>query len=112
MLSTILSDPFGPAAPATLLAAIKAVQAVLQTCWPRIPTSPWQDEIINALSLCWLAACDQTTRPGIILSELSATGAVLAAVLRTQGVELADVVAPLVQKEPLLTALFASSPSS
>ncbi|KAK0743712.1 hypothetical protein B0T18DRAFT_189408 [Schizothecium vesticola] len=112
MLSTILSNPFGPAAPATLLAAIKALQAVLQTCWPRIPTSPWQDEIINALSLCWLAACDQATRPGTILSELSATGAMLAAVLRTQGVELADVVAPLVQKEPLLAALFASSPSS
>jgi hypothetical protein len=112
MLSTILSDPFAPAAPATLLAAVKALQAVLQTCWPRIPNSPWQDEIINALTLCWLAACDQTTRPSAILSELSATGAMLSAVLRTKGVNLADVVAPLVQKEPPLAALFASSPSS
>lgn len=113
MLSTILSDPFAPAAPTTLLAAIKALQAVLQTCWPRVPNSPWQDEIVNALSLCWLAACDQTTttRPSIILSELSATGAMLAAVLRTQDVDLANVVAPLVQKEPLLAGLFASSSS-
>lgn len=115
MLSTILSDPFAPAAPTTLLAAIKALQAVLQTCWPRIPNSPWQDEIVNALSLCWLATCDQntSTRSSGILSELSATGAMLAAVVRTQDVELADVVRPLVEKEPLLAGLFDSfSPSA
>lgn len=114
MLSTILSDPFAPAAPTTLLAAINTLQAVLQTCWPRIPNSPWQDEIVNALSLCWLAACDQTTttRPSAFLSELSATGAMLAAVLRTQDVELADVVRPLVEKEPLLAKLYDSSSSS
>lgn len=115
MLSTIISDPFAPAAPTTLLAAIKALQAVLQTCWPRIPNSPWQDEIVNALSLCWLVTCDQitTTRPSTILSELSATGAMLAAVLRTQDIELADVVRPLVEKEPMLAELLdSSSPSS
>ena len=111
MLRTILADPFGPLAPATLLAAIHALQAVLQTCWMRIPDSPWQDEIIDALSLCWLAVHDQAaTPPNSIPSELCKTSAMLAAVLKRRDIDFADVVLPLLQSEPALFDLFAPSP--
>lgn len=102
MLSAILTDPFGPSAPETLLAAVKALQAVLTNCWPRIPDSPWQDEIINALVLCWLHVLEQEGEedkvssgkgrpggeekmptPGLVKGELRITARALAAVLKT-----------------------------
>ncbi|KAH6635214.1 hypothetical protein B0J18DRAFT_472244 [Chaetomium sp. MPI-SDFR-AT-0129] len=103
MLSAILTDPFGPSAPETLLAAVKALQAVLTNCWPRIPGSPWQDEIINALVLCWLHVLEQegeedkvsseqerprgeeskNRRFGLVKKELRLTARALAAVLKT-----------------------------
>jgi hypothetical protein len=120
MLSTIMTDPFAPVAPATLLSAIKALQAVLTNCWPRIPHSPWQDEIINALVLSWLhlaehshAATDKTYAR--LRQELLTSSRALAAVLKTTGgeaaeaVELSSHVAPLVEKDPRLAALFPSN---
>jgi hypothetical protein len=120
MLSTIMTDPFAPVAPATLLSAIKALQAVLTNCWPRIPHSPWQDDIINALVLSWLhlvehshAATDKTYAS--LQQELLTSSRALAAVLKTAGdetagaVELSSHVAPLVEKEPRLAALFPSN---
>lgn len=112
MLSTIMTDPFAPLAPATLLSAIKALQAVLATCWPRIPASPWQDEIVNALVLCWLhlpSGQDDTaggSRADVLERELLTSARALAAVLKIGGVDLAAHVAPLVAKEPSLERLF------
>lgn len=127
MLSTIMTDPFAPVAPATLLAAIKALQAVLANCWPRIPGSPWQDEIINALVLCWLHVAEHD-RPATgnaamaakaeklyaqIEQELLTSSKALAAVLKTAeggaATDLASHVAPLLEKEPRLAKLFASN---
>lgn len=120
MLSTIMTDPFAPAAPEMLLSAIKALQAVLTNCWPRIPYSPWQDEIINALVLSWLhlaehshAATDKTYTS--LQQELLISSRALAAVLKTAGgetagaIDLSSHVAPLVEKDPRLAALFPSS---
>jgi hypothetical protein len=122
MLSTIMTDPFAPAAPSTLLAAIKALQAVLANCWPRIPGSPWQDEIINALVLCWLHVAEHeqpaTGRTEIadyaqIEPELLTSSKALAAVLKTAeggaATDLATHVAPLLEKEPRLAKLFPSN---
>ncbi|KAL2140987.1 hypothetical protein VTI28DRAFT_2992 [Corynascus sepedonium] len=124
MLSAIMTDPFAPVAPATLLAAIQALQRVLANCWPRIPGSPWQDEIINALVLCWLHLDEHEQSPTgevyiQLKQELLTTSKVLAALLKTSkseneaATELSSHVAPLVAKEPRLAALFPpNSPDS
>jgi hypothetical protein len=120
MLSTIMTDPFAPVAPATLLAAIKALQAVLTNCWPRIPHSPWQDEIINALVLSWLHLAEHshgtTAKTHTHLQqELLTSSRALAAVLKMTGgetasaIDLSSHVAPLVEKDPRLAALFPSN---
>ena len=121
MLSTIMTDPFAPAAPKMLLSALKALQAVLTNCWPRIPHSPWQDEIINALVLSWLhldehsshASTDKTHAR--LQQELLISSRALAAVLKTAGgetagaIDLSSHVAPLVEKDPRLATLFPSN---
>lgn len=111
MLSTIMTDPFAPAAPATLLSAIQTLQAVLANCWPRIPKSAWQDEIINILVLCWLNLSEPgSSVPGPVRAslkqELSRSAKALAAVLETADISLSKVVAPLVAKEASLAGLF------
>ncbi|KAL2023969.1 hypothetical protein VTK56DRAFT_204 [Thermocarpiscus australiensis] len=109
MLSAIMTEPFATAAPDTLLSAVRALQAVLANCWPRIPASPWQDEIINALVLCWLHLADHD-RPdpslNLLEQELLTSAKVLAAVLKTGEINLTEHVAPLVTKEPASGRLF------
>ncbi|KAL2157480.1 hypothetical protein VTH06DRAFT_6031 [Thermothelomyces fergusii] len=120
MCSAIMTDPFAPVAPQVLVSAIKALQAVLANCWPRIPGSPWQDEIINALALCWLHVLEHDRYPSgemraRLERELLTTSKALAAVLRTaeaEGgttMELESHTAPLVAKDPRLAPLFSSS---
>src|SRR4051794_22456951 len=121
MLSAIMTDPFAPAAPGTLLSAVKALQAVLANCWPRIAGSPWQDEIINALVLCWLHLAEHEhpathkTYYTQLEQELLISSKALAAVFKTAEREdgattdLSSHVAPLVAKDPRLAALFPSN---
>lgn len=120
MCSVIMTDPFAPVAPWALLSAIKALQAVLANCWLRIPNSPWQDEIINALVLCWLHVMEHDRYPSAEIraqleQELLTTSKVLAAVLKTAegeggaAIELSSHAAPLVEKDPRLALLFSSS---
>jgi hypothetical protein len=133
MLTTILSDPFASsAAPATLLSAIKTLQSVLANCWPRIiitpstlpdhpeSQSPWRDEIIQALVLCWLnlpshqdGKQQQQQRQNEeaiarLKQELIKCSQCLDAVIKANNnnVLLPDLVAPLVTKEPSLGELF------
>ncbi|KAK4193799.1 hypothetical protein QBC35DRAFT_6758 [Podospora australis] len=113
ILSTIVIDPFAAAAPATLVAAIKALQAVLTNCWPRIPASNRQDEIINALVLCWLNLSEHEGIPDAsreeIQKELITSAQALAAVVKTAGIDLASRVAPLLTKTASLQGLFPTS---
>jgi len=139
MLTTILSDPFASsAAPVTLLSAIKTLQSVLANCWPRIITtttstlpdhpqsqsqSPWRDEIIQALVLCWLnlpshqdgkqqqrRQQQQQNAEAIarLKQELIKCSQCLDAVIKANNnnILLPDLVAPLVTKEPSLAELF------
>ncbi|KAK0722163.1 hypothetical protein B0T26DRAFT_205586 [Lasiosphaeria miniovina] len=120
LLSGIMTDPFAPVSPATLLSAIQALEAVLANCWPKIPVSPWEDEIITALAVCWLNWNDDdtpgaavTARGGQVEQELiklaQALGAVLESGSKTETNSPADLyerVAPLVAKEPSLDRLF------
>ncbi|KAK3398466.1 hypothetical protein B0T20DRAFT_498348, partial [Sordaria brevicollis] len=118
MLSRILTDPFASLHPPTLLSAIKALQAALATCWPRIPNSPWQDEIINALVLCWLnldASSSSKDNIPTIRQALVVTADALSAVLAAEveegkpPINLSEVVAPIVAKEPSLSQLFSAA---
>jgi len=108
-----MTDPFAPVAPETLFAAIRALQAVIANCWPRIPGSPWQDEIINALVLCWLHVEEHDHPAGDkpyaeIEQELLTASKALAAVFKTGegSTDLLSRVAPLLEKEPRLAKLF------
>ncbi|KAI9874184.1 MAG: hypothetical protein M1830_010096 [Pleopsidium flavum] len=51
LLSEILAAPFGTAYPPLLLAAVKAIQAILVNCWPRIAI--YRGEILRGLTTCW-----------------------------------------------------------
>ncbi|KAK0735681.1 hypothetical protein B0T21DRAFT_190623 [Apiosordaria backusii] len=118
MISTILTDPFASAAPQTLLSAIKALQAILRNCWPRLPPgSVWQDEIINALVLCWLNLDEPTNTTtdnsnsnsvGDIRKQLITSAQALSAVAKTAGTDLSAQVAPLVTKTASLATLFSA----
>lgn len=85
MITSIMTNPFAPLSPTTLLAAIKALQATLATCWPRLPSSPWQDEILHSLVTCWLNVHDfeqdeqQKQHKNNITSSSSTSGASAAA---------------------------------
>ena len=122
MLSSIMTDPFAPVAPTTLLSAVEALQAVLANCWVRIPGSPWRDEIINALVLCWLHLAEhdhpatEDKAYGQIQQALLTSSRALAAVLKSasseagsQATDLATHVAPLVATDPRLAPLFLSN---
>jgi len=121
-----MTDPFAPSSPTTLLSSIKALQAILANCWPRIlPNSPWLPEIINALVLCWLNVAEHdkpTPDHATISQELVNSAKILAAILEAvdgedkegkenfvAAVRLSDLVAPLVEKEGRLAGLFSAS---
>ncbi|KAK0666672.1 hypothetical protein QBC41DRAFT_325278 [Cercophora samala] len=113
MISAILTDPFASAAPQTLLSAVKALQAVLGNCWPRLQTgSVWQDEIVNAVVMCWLNLDEPTSNISQDSLEEIRKGLVtcfqaLSAIAKTEGgTDLAARVEPLVAKAPSLAGLF------
>ncbi|KAK4165148.1 hypothetical protein QBC43DRAFT_288034 [Cladorrhinum sp. PSN259] len=115
LITTTLTDPFAPASPETLLSAIKTLQAVLTNCWPRVPA--YQDEILNALVLCWLNL--PSDNPLLeIEKELITSSRLLSAVLNSAdssssspSPRLSQLVSPLIQKEPSLAMLFSLCPS-
>lgn len=115
MISSIMEDPFAMAHPPSLLAAIGTLQAVIRNCWPRLGRPPWREEVVKSLVACWLRARDDDDaaadaarkRAGdSVCTELARTAKMLAAVTRAEGTELAELVAPLTAREPLLVGLF------
>ena len=53
IISTVLTDPFGPSRPSLLLEATKTLQSIILNCWPRMTEPVHRIEIIKALTLCW-----------------------------------------------------------
>ena len=51
LLSDVLAAPFGTAYPPLLIAAAKALQAIILTCWPRM--AAYRGEILRGLVICW-----------------------------------------------------------
>ncbi|RYP02589.1 hypothetical protein DL764_005715 [Monosporascus ibericus] len=106
----IMTDPFGTQHPPSLLSAIRLLQAIMSTCWPRIPH--YCNEIIKALMLCWLnideedAFPDGNLGPASLKSELTKAADMLSAVMQGAKMDIEERVAPLVEKEPQLGELF------
>lgn len=56
LLRNTLADPFGTGAVDMLLEAIKALQDIVQICWPRIKEK-WWGECLRGTVACWLNIC-------------------------------------------------------
>lgn len=110
MYSEIMTQPFAAVAPSTLLAAMKSLQATISSCWPRISQPPFQDELIKTLFVCWLLVHDDKDKLGerftTIETELVKTATMLSVAVRSNSQNLAEKVAFLVAKDPLLEGLF------
>ncbi|KAI1750911.1 hypothetical protein F4782DRAFT_548303 [Xylaria castorea] len=112
MISEILVDPFGTQCPPTLLSAIYLLQAVLRTCWPRIPH--YCNEIIKITMLAWLNIEDDdsfSTKEPIkieLKQQLTKSVEALSAITGAAKVDMSDRVRPLVAKDPQLRCLFTS----
>jgi tRNA nucleotidyltransferase (CCA-adding enzyme) len=52
MLSSILTHPFVTASPALLLSSVKALQAVVLNCWPRV--SVYRAEVLKCVAVVWI----------------------------------------------------------
>ncbi|KAI0600975.1 hypothetical protein F4775DRAFT_582523 [Biscogniauxia sp. FL1348] len=112
MTSEILTDPFGTKHPPSLLAAVRLLQEILRSCWPRIPGR--DNEIIKTLMLCWLNIdddedafpADSKPSPAELRAELAKTAQMLSAIMKVAGVDMSERVGPLIEKEPQLSALF------
>ncbi|KAI0817988.1 hypothetical protein GGR55DRAFT_50915 [Xylaria sp. FL0064] len=110
MISEILVDPFGTKYPPTLLSATYLLQAVLQTCWPRIPH--YCNEIIKIAMLCWLNIEDEDSflaneqAKTDLKQQLMKTVEMLSAIMTAAKLDMSDRVCPLVTKDPQLRTLF------
>ncbi len=103
-------DPFGTKYPPTLLSAVRLLQAILCSCWPRIPH--YCNDIIRALMICWLNIEEEDSwpddGPGSVGMETELTRAadMLAAVVTAANIDMDERVSPLVKTEPRLRKLF------
>ncbi|XXG95050.1 hypothetical protein Hte_001310 [Hypoxylon texense] len=114
MASEILTDPFGTQHMPSLMSAVKLLQAILRTCWPRIPHCC--NEIIKMLMLCWLNVADDDDDEDSLPSgsptlsklkpELTKTADMLFAIMKAAEVDVSERVDPLIEKEPQLEKLF------
>lgn len=110
MVAEIMTDPFGTKHPPTLIAATRLLQAILRTCWPRIPR--YCNEIIRILMLCWLNVEDEDSfsdKDPIVTdlkSALTETASMLSAVMKAAKVDFGERINPLIEKEPRLRELF------
>lgn len=115
MHSEIMTNPFATLTPGTLQMAVWCLEQILLNCWPRLSmaASPYQDEIIKTLAICFLNLHDDKTEAnkelGSIKSSLIHTASVFSNAVKkggNEGTSLKDKVAPLITKEPILAELF------
>lgn len=64
-MSDVLAAPFCTAYPPSLLAGVKATQAVILNAWPRIHI--YKGEILGGLAMCWCSVDEDPSEhsPGI-----------------------------------------------
>ena len=113
-----MTEPFGTQYPPGLSSAIGLLQAILRTCWPRIPH--YCNEIIKALMVCWLNVEEE--EEGLFPSggpdaaqlqgEMTKTADMLAVVMKAADLDMDERVSPLIKTEPQLGKLFKLANSS
>jgi len=111
MFSATMTDPFVMSYPPTLAATILALQETLSSCWPRISNTPWQEEILKILVVCWLNVREDQKESSDIDAALVKTASVLFAVMEAGKVDVSARVGPLLAKEPGLRAMFGTNVS-
>jgi len=108
LLVAVLIDPLGPACPDLLLAATKAMQAVVVNGWPRIGF--WRGETLKGLTVCWLYVAEEGEENeefAVLKKELRIVAQMLKAVLeREEGVEWDVEVRKLIDADLRLEGLF------
>ena len=114
MTCAILAEPFGTTHPPMLHSAIAVLQALLRTCWPRVPH--YCNDIVRGLMLCWLNVEEEEEEEGSfpaaeLKAELVKTADMLAAVMQAADDDMDERVATLVKAEPGLLELFRSAKS-
>ena len=123
MLKGVVTDPFASARPAAMREGVKALQKVIEHCWPRLVEGVWSEEVLGIVVLGWVGLLDVDEKGNKgktdveveedieeIRQELSKTAAMLAAVVRTGGTDLVEKIRPLVDMEPALAGLFKYEP--
>lgn len=106
MLSSIMMDPFAINYSGTLMAAIGALQTILINCWPRLVTTPWQEEITKMLVVCWLNVKEDLKGTPEMEAALIKATQMLLAVMKAGNVDLSEKISPLIEAEPQLSPLF------
>ncbi|KAH8912820.1 hypothetical protein BR93DRAFT_922790 [Coniochaeta sp. PMI_546] len=115
----VMTDPFAYGRPDTLMQGVRALQVVIENCWPRLVEGVWAEEMLGMVVVAWVHLLDQGGggmkgaggKEDIegIRGELRKTAAMLAAVAKAGGIDLAEKVKLLVAKEPALAELFGLS---
>lgn len=108
-MSAILSDPFGPARPDSLILAAKATQTTILNCWPRMGELVHRLEIVRALCLCWANITEDIGQHNVGLDlvkhELKIAGVLL--VKSTEStIHISDEISPLLVVDGTLRELF------
>jgi tRNA nucleotidyltransferase (CCA-adding enzyme) len=102
-----LSHPLGGAQIDTLVAATRALQAVILVCWPRV--SEHRGEVLRALTFCWVNTIGTSKIEGermeILKTELRETVVMLKCALGT-AVDWGKERAMIIEAEPSLEGLF------
>ncbi|OAA68345.1 hypothetical protein SPI_00540 [Niveomyces insectorum RCEF 264] len=115
MYASIMTDPFAMRYKPAVVAATDALQTTMVNCWPRMADTPWQEEIIKMLMLCWLNVQEdhggeERRREKEDNKDLSArlvrAADTLLAIMRAADVNVAAKIGPLIAKEPRLADLF------
>src|SRR3569833_3397180 len=106
MFSTIMTDPFAMKYPQTLVSTIKALQATMTSCWPRIGNTPWQEEITKVLVVSKHNEQEDDKKSKDVDAELVHAASILSAIMTAAEVDISTRIGPLVEKEPRLKVLF------
>lgn len=104
----VLTDPFASAAPELQQLATKSLGVVMANCWPRLMQSPYQDELIKAVVVCFLNTHDELkSNEELKVTEDSLIRiATILCITAGDKNSLRSKVEPLIDKEPVLAELF------
>lgn len=118
MLSVTMTDPFALASAPVVLAAAKALNALIARCWPRFLDSANTEQVIRIISLSWLSLRDGETATGLsqddakaISQELTQSANMLQSIWRQHRMPPPQGLAEALKQEPHLVPLFVPVPS-